>query len=626
MSTNFGDPEQPGAVSGRHKHYYIERARGGTGLILIESTNVNPKASSRKFGLALHDDRFIPGLRELVGQVKDFGAACGLQLNHGGRIGPMKVDFEGNYIESPQEGSRYAASAFPHPKTGIMTKEFDQSQLEEITHYFAQAAGRARKAGFDCVEIHGAHGYLLNEFLSPYTNKRTDRFGGDLEGRSRFPLQIVRRVKDALGDEVVLSYRISIVEYVDQGLDIEEVTSFAKKLESEGVQIIHVSAGLNETLSAMNRVVPPMSYPRGTLVQYARKIKEAVQIPVIAVQRINTPDLANQVIAEGNADLVATGRGLIADPHWPLKAQQGRVDEIRRCIACNQGCMERVVMEEPLTCLYNPEVGQEGIGLENKAVKKKRVLVWGGGVAGMEAAYILARRGHDVTLAEKESQLGGNARLGSVIKQKIEFKGVIEFFEVQLKKLNVTIELNQEGVHQGCVDDVIVATGASPVLPIIKGNIDKYQVLLARDALQNEGDDLGHRIFVIGGGSVGIEVAEYLNSLGKTVTVIEMFDRICRDLGPLNRVNVLERVSGSGIEILLETKVLELNEKGIVLLRGEREECLACPDTVVIAMGNRPNPTPYKGKGIRVHSIGDCRKVGNAMDAIHDAFHLATTL
>jgi 2,4-dienoyl-CoA reductase-like NADH-dependent reductase (Old Yellow Enzyme family)/thioredoxin reductase len=628
MSTNFGDPEHRGFVCERHKRYYLERAKGGTGLIIVESTSVNPSSSSRRYGLSLYDDQFIQGFMELAELIKEQGAKCGVQLNHGGRIGPMKVDFEGNCKESfLKEGQYYAASPLPHPVTGIVAKEFTEEQLERIKVYFASAAERAKQAGFNLVELHGAHGYLLDEFLSPYTNKRKDRFGGDIAGRSRFPLQVTRRVKEALGDDIVLSYRMSAAEFVVGGLDIREAVYFAKRLEAEGVQIIHVSGGLNETLSSMNRVVPPMSYPRGTLVKYARQIKEAVPIPVIAVQRINTPELADDIIRKGNADLVATGRALIADPHWPSKAREGRADEIRRCIACNQGCIERIVMEESLSCLHNPEVGREGTGEIEKLPKRRRkVVIFGGGVAGMEVAYVLGMRGHHVTLIEKEDRLGGSARVGCLLESKREFGGVIDFLENQLSKLGVEVFLKKEKYHGGCADDIIImATGARPILPKISFNSEKHCIRLAKDILQHP-EGAGQFIVILGGGSVGIEVAEYLKASGKEVTVIEKLKKICSDLGPLNRVNLLERIHGSGIKILLNTSVLEVNEEGIRLSNNGKEEVIPCPDTVVLAMGGRPMKPRPEGVEGQTHCIGDCKKVGNAMDAIHDAYDLARKL
>ncbi len=379
----------------------------------------------------------------------------------------------------------------------------------------------------------------------------------------------------------------------------------------------------------MNRVIPPMSYPRGRLVPYAEEIKKEVKVPVIVVQRINTPELADDIIRRGKADLVATGRALIADPHWPLKAQEGRLDEIRRCIACNQGCMEKIVMEETLTCLHNPEVGYENIyRFEKKERKGRRVLVIGGGLAGMEASYVLAKRGCDVTLIENEDQLGGTARVASVINEKKEFSGVLEYLENQLKKMNVEIKLKEpldiQRVEEGHFDEIIVATGSTPIVPEM--NLRKKNVVrFAKDVLKNP-EGIGENIIILGGGSVGIEVAEYLHHLGKDVTVIEMLDKICSDLGPLNRVNVLERINSSSIKIMLKTKVVEINDEGIIILKEGREEKLRLPDNVVIAMGARPNPLSLKDIDIPIHYVGDCQKVGNAMDAIHGAFHIAVKI
>ena len=631
MSTNFGDPKYPGFVSERHKSYYAERAKGGTALIIIESVNVNPSFTSRKFGLALYSDKFISGFKALVERIRECGAKCAIQLGQGGRIGAMKVDFNGNPDTSTFRADQYfAASPLPHPMTGIVAQELSHRQLEEIAGYFADAANLAKRAGVDAIELHGAHGYLLNEFLSPYTNKRKDRYGGDIERRSKFPLQVVNRVKERVGDNIVLSYRMSVAEFVQGGLDINDSIFFAKKLEKAGVQIIHVSAGLNETLTAMNRVIPPMSFPRGRLIDYAEQIKKDVKIPVIVAQRINTPELADKVIREGRADLVATGRALIADPYWPLKAQEGRLDEIRRCVACNQGCMEKIVMENSLTCLHNPEVGYENrYGLEKKAEKSKKILVFGGGLAGMEAAYVVANKGYDVRLIEREDQLGGSARVASVLNEKKEFSGVVEFLENQLKKLKVEIKLKEEfdilSVKKERFDEIIIATGSNPMVPKMNVHHNHYKIRFARDVLRNA-EELGQDVFILGGGSVGIEVAEYLHHLRKNVTVIEMIDKICGDLGPLNRVNVLGRIDKLSIKIMLKAKVLELTDEGVRISRDGKEEILRSPDTVVIAMGAIPNPISLQGIKGRIHYVGDCKKVGNAMDAIHDAFNITIKL
>ncbi len=630
MGTNFAEPSAPGFISERHRSYYAERAKGGVGLIIFEGTRVNPKRLARKGGPDLHADPFIPGFRELVELIKAGGARCAVQIADRGRVGNLKVDFSGKFDTSDtKEGEYVAASARPHPMSGVVAEALGSKDLEQIAGYFADAAARAKKAGFDAVELHGAHGVLLNEFLSPYSNKRTDQYGGDLEGRARFPLMVVRRVREAMGGDMVLSYRMSVVEFVEGGLEIGDSLLFAKMLEKEGVQVIHVSAGINETPSAMNRTIPPMSFSRGRLIPYAEQMKKAVKIPVIVVQRINTPELAEEVIREGKADLVATGRALISDPYWPLKAQEGRVEEIRRCIACNQGCMEKLVQEQPMTCLHNPEVGYETTYTSlKKGGKKKQVLVVGGGVAGMEAAYVCATKGYKVRLIEKEAQLGGTANVASVIEAKKEFSGVVEFLENQMKKLNVEIRLNEEWTDQsmegGRFDEIIVATGSTPITPKINLCSSTCTVRFAKDVLKDP-EGIGTDVVIFGGGSVGMEVAEYLHHLGKKVTVIEMLDKICGDLGPLNRADVLERIEKTSMTIMLKTKVLELKEEGIWISKDGKEEMLKCPDTVVVAMGVKPNPLALSVKG-QIHAIGDCRKVGNAMDAIHDAFQVAIKL
>jgi 2,4-dienoyl-CoA reductase-like NADH-dependent reductase (Old Yellow Enzyme family)/thioredoxin reductase len=633
MSTNFGDPQRPGFVSQRHKAYYGERAKGGAGLVIVEATASALSATSRKLGLGLYDDQFVPGLRELSDRIKAGGAASGIQIAPAGagRIGALKVDASGRgeELSSGTEGY-FAVSPLLHPMTGIVARELTRKQLEEIAIQLARAAERAGQAGFDVIEIHGTHGYLLAEFLSPYTNRRTDMYGGDIDGRSRFPLEVVARVREVMGTSRVLSYRMSATDFVEGGLSIADAVVFARKLQDAGVHIIHVSAGTNETPASMNRVIPPMSYPRGRLIPFAQKIKAAVSIPIIAVQRINTPELAEEVIRDGKADLVATGRALIADPHWPLKALEGRTDDIRKCIACNQGCMEQIVLGNTLTCLYNPEVGYEDMyGSEGKETRKKKILVVGAGPAGMEAAHVLAAKGYHVRLMEREGEPGGMALAASVLDDKREFGSVIEFLGRQLRKQKVEIEVGKNvdaaGIKDGHFDEIMVATGATPVMPVAVLRENRYRVYPAKDVVMCP-EKVGENVFIIGGGSVGIEVAEHLHHLGKKVTVIEMQDAICADLGPLNRVDVLERVASSSITIMLHTKVLELSDHGIAVSKDEERILLDPPDTVVSAMGIRPNPLFLDSVGAPVHYVGDCRKVGNAMDAIHDAFRVAVTL
>ncbi len=632
MSTNFGTPLKPGFVSEKHESYYTERAKGECGLIIIESTNVNPSSSTRKLGLSLHGDQFVPGLGKLVGLIKEHGAKCAVQLNHSGRIGPMSLD----PLEQPNKRSilqppYFAVSPLAHPVTGLIPKQLNRKQMEEIMGYFIKAVERAKTAGFDAVELNGAHGYLLNEFVSSRTNQRTDEYGGNLKSRCKFPIELVRRIKETVGDSIILSYRISIV---DGGLTWQEAVSFAQALQENGVEVLHISAGTNETLSTMNKVIPPMSFPKAGLVAYTERLKKEVNIPVIVVQRIATPDLAAEIIDKGLADLVAIGRPLIADPYWPMKAREGRQSEIRKCIYCNQGCIENIIKGKNIGCLQNPTVENETkCGLNNgrkiNDKKQKKALVIGGGIAGMEAAYILSLKGYHVELIEKDNQLGGIARLASVLDKKAEFSSVIDYLKIQLLKMKVKIKLNncpdENTIQQNNFDQVVIATGAVPVIPSLSLSGKKCRVVTARDALRSP-NCLGDEIKIIGGNSVGIETAEYLCMLNKKITIIEMADDIVRDLGPLNRSDVVERINRLPINILTSHRLKEVNDTGLIVSYNGKDEKFQLPDAIVFSIGSTPSPLQIKGKCLNVHYVGDCKKIGNAMDAIHDAFNTTSKL
>ncbi|MBM3677046.1 MAG: NADH oxidase, partial [Actinobacteria bacterium] len=395
QSTALGNAD--GTVSDRTIRHYRELARGGAGLVMVEYTYVDEIASkSAHCQLGISQTEHIAGLSWLTATVKEEGAAVGLQIEHCGRQ---------KFLGTPP---MKAASARPWPLmfelTGVVPEVLDEDEIAGVVQSFGDAAGRAVMAGFDLVEIHGAHGYLITNFLSSHTNDRTDRYGGPLENRMRFLVEVVQSVRAKVPPGFPVTVRLSGSDYEPDGITIEETVEVCRVLESLGIDAIHVSGGDHHMMIYQ---VSPMLVPRGPNVWAAEAIRKAVSIPVIASGSLTMPDFAESVLADGKADFVALGRPLFADPHWPNKAREGRVEDIRPCIRCNDGCLARTFMLfRSVRCTTNPELGREGeLPIEPAAVRK-RVAVVGGGPAGMEAARVLALRGHEVTLFERR-RLGG---------------------------------------------------------------------------------------------------------------------------------------------------------------------------------------------------------------------------
>lgn len=363
MNNNFA--ESDGFVTPRLIDYYVERGRGGAALLITSPGYIHPTARKRSGSTLLHDDKYIPGMKKLTDLVHATGAYIFQQINHNGRLLASTKD-----LKTAFSGKPVGPSAVPHLITGEVSRALTVEEIQDLMEKFGQAALRAKKAGFDGIELHGAHGYLLNQFFSRHSNHRTDEYGGSLEKRMRFPLEVVRRVRELTGPDFLISYRISAVEYTSDGVVLEEAVEFARRLEAEGVDVIHVSAGNSETLLTVLKMIPPSASPPGCYAHLARAVKKEVKIPVIAVGRINTPEVAEAILARGDADMVATGRALIADPHWPNKTLNGRRSEVRQCIGCNQGCYEYLARERPITCIYNPEVGRESDPITRAPVKK----------------------------------------------------------------------------------------------------------------------------------------------------------------------------------------------------------------------------------------------------------------
>jgi 2,4-dienoyl-CoA reductase-like NADH-dependent reductase (Old Yellow Enzyme family)/thioredoxin reductase len=621
MNSNFAEAD--GSVGEQFTRYYVERGKGGVGLIIISPAYIDPAARKRVGSLLLHEDRFIPKLKTFTDAIHATGAKVLQQLNHNGRLLTSSKDLK----TSAKPGSAVGPSAIPHLLTGEIPHVLNVEEIKELTDKFGQAARRAKEAGFDGVEINGAHGYLINEFFSLYSNRRTDEYGGNLNNRIRFPLEVYRRVRELTGNNFLVSYRLSAREFAPVETPLEDVIELCQRLDREGVDFLHISAGNSETPAMLLKVGPFGSVPPGCYADLAAAIKARVKIPVIAVGRINTPEIAEQILSQGKADLVATGRALIADPHWPGKAFRGELDKIRKCVGCHQGCSERISQEKGITCLYNPEVGREGeLSLSSE---KKTVWVIGGGPGGMEAASVAALRGHDVQLHEKSGKLGGQCLLAETPPGKEEFLAVRDFLAKELQRQKVSIHLNDEmtaeKVAQGRPDVVIVATGALPLIPKIPG-VQGKNVVTAWDVLK--GKEIGEKVVIAGAGLVGIETALFLSKKGKQVTLIEMLEEIGADAGPLNRVRLNEALQGSDIEVKCKTELLRIGKKQVTV-RGEKGEYEIPTETIVLALGAKPQNGLFQklqGKVSELYAIGDCVSPRKMIDAIYEAYDLSSKI
>lgn len=614
MCTGLAGPD--GSVTERLIDYYEERARGGAALVIVEYSYTDDKASKSMFTqLGVHHDGLLPGLSDLAEAIQAQGALAGLQICHAGR-----QRFLGTY-------PMVAPSRIPWKSISIIPTELTVEEIQEIEDSFAEAAARAKKAGFDIVEIHGGHGYLITEFLSPYTNRRNDLYGGSLENRARFAIEVATKVRKAVGKSYPLSFRISGDEYVDGGFRLEEAKDVAVELERAGIDVIHVSGGIHET---DEKQIVPMYLPLCYNTHLAEGIKKVVKIPVIASGSITSPDLAEEIIATGKADLVSLARPLLADPYYPAKAREGRVDDIRKCIRCNEGCVGRLRKGKSVHCTVNAESGRERRYRLSPAVRPKSVMVIGGGPGGLECSRVLAERGHKVTLYEREEQLGGNALVASVPAFKNEIAEFIRFLVGRIRKLGVEIVLNTEAdfqlVNEANPDVVVVATGAKPMQPPIPGILNE-NVVTAVDVLKNS-RQVGERVVIAGGGMVGCETAWFLADKGHKVTIVEMLDDIAIDVEKASRVVLLHQISQLGVKVITNLRVTEISARGVAGVDKDFIPTTVEADTVILALGMEAETSLYNelqrsGYMKPTFRLGDCFRPGKIIDAVHQAAAIA---
>jgi len=612
-----------GGVTQRQIDYYAERAKGGVGAIITEVTCVDhPVGLTGPTNLSLHDNAFIAGHNELVEAVQTYGAKIFCQLVHAGRQ-TRPASIKGMQPVAP--------SAIPCKFIGVTPRELTTGETEEIVQKFIEAAVRAKTAGYDGVELHGAHGYLIAQFMSASSNHRKDRYGGELRNRMRFPLEIIHGIRKELGSGFPLLFRFSAEEFVEGGRDLEESREVAKILEDAGVDALHVSAG---TYDSMPTMIEPMSYAQAWKIYMSESIKGVVHIPVIGVGAIRTPQVAEEILTAGKADFVALGRTLLADPHWPNKAKEGREEEIIPCISCNVGCIgERVFRNLHIRCALNPLTGRESLKNQlGPAGKKKKVFVIGGGPAGMTAALYAARKGHEVTLFEKDRELGGQLNLASRSPGKEKIGWFRDYLLNRMKAENIRAitgkAMTEETVLEESPDAAILATGAIPLVPDIPG-IEGPSVCNAWEVLEGKREVRDRVVLIAGGGTVGCETALHLAPTNKRIIIVEMLEVIALNMEPIHRIDLLPKIEESGIQVLLGSKITRIEPDGVIVLPGKKkEEKIRC-DMVVLALGASAVcdlADRLQGKIEEVSLVGDGKKPRKIMDAVYEGFQAALRL
>jgi mycofactocin system FadH/OYE family oxidoreductase 2 len=623
-TTNFSEN---GIPTDKDVAYYEARARGGAGLIVIGALRVHPTTLNSPLNIMAFKPEVIPIFQEISAAIHQHGGVVIGQILHMGRqIYP-------GYSRTPP----WAPSPIPCPINKVMPHEMTKQEIQEIVEHFVVSANHARQGGLDGVEIHGAHGYLIQQFMSPWSNQRADEYGGSLENRLRFAFEVIDAVRDEVGEDFVVGLRVSGEEFTEGGLDITQMSGICRQLTATGkLDFLSVSQS-NYNPHSFQTMIPDMYFARAPFTYLSAAIKDSVDdTPVFTVGRILDPTLAEEILASGAADMVGMTRAHIADPEVVKKATEGRVEDIRLCISCNQGCTDMIHKRNTMSCLQNPAVGFEATrgvhALALKVENPRRVMIIGGGVAGMETAVIAAQRGHHVALFEQGDKLGGQINTLIQVPERREFYDVVRWREHMLTQLGVAVHLNTEVtadvVRAESPDAIVLATGAIPVKHSIAGLADE-RIFTVEQVLN--GANLGARILLVDNVRhyKATATAERLAGQGKTVTVLTKEENTGADIPKINFVGVMERFAELKILVIARATITHVEGNTVFYQQGGFQESLADIDSVVVAAVGAANDrlrasmtefTPH------VYLVGDCLSPRGALEAIWDGHKIGWEL
>lgn len=645
-----------GYISDELIRFYELRAQNEVGLVIIGGAYIGQKTRTWDGILGIDKDEFVPGLKKFNKNIHQYSTKTAIQLMHPGRY--AHPAFTG---QNPVSASDIPSGLFPN----LVPTPMSKSDINHTVNLYASAVERARQSGFDAVEIIGSMGYLISQFLSPITNKREDEYGGSLENRIRFPLQIIRAIKERVGKDYPIIFRISGDDIMEGSNKIDDYILIAPELENAGVDAFHVTPGWQE--SKINNII--MTVPRAAFYYLSKKIKETVNIPVITASRFTDPEDICEVLINDYADCVSIGRPLICDPQFVSKIKRDKEKEIRKCIACNQGCFDSIIGFKTITCLQNPDV------LGQKKLKKTRnpldIVILGAGPAGLEAARVLKERGHEVKIFEKNGFIGGASLTSSLSPGRREFSTIAKFYENEIERLNIEVVYNWDSDINRLIDEkpgiVIVATGGKPYIPPIKG----MEYAVPADRVLENREPLGKKVVIIGGGGVGCETALYAAKKGamnpeqfyfnlsagilplkdaleaakknnREVIILEKLMAVARSFGRSTRWVILRELEECGINWYTRVNINEVIKKGegfIIETELKQKEPETkkfylekrqfAADTVINACGTVPNDDLYnqlKDKVNKIYKIGDAKEVRNCLAAVHEGFQLGHTL